>query len=89
MPTLRKYRCGTKRSLKRHTYTHTGEKQYVCGFCDKRFNQMNHLKGHFFTHAGEKPFKRSKCDYRTSEKISFAEAYACSYRRKTLQMSFM
>ena len=57
-----------KQSLNTYTSTHLGEKGCACGFCNKKFNQMNHLKRYFFTHTEEILFKCIKCDSGSSEK---------------------
>ena len=57
-----------KQSLNTYTSTHLDEKGCACGFCNKKFNQMNHLKRYFFTHTEEIPFKCIKCDSVTNEK---------------------
>ena len=33
-------------NLKKHTMTHTGEKPYLCEFCNKRFRLKHHLRDH-------------------------------------------
>lgn len=35
--------------LKRHSFVHTGERQFACALCEKRFNQQSHLVLHLRT----------------------------------------
>uniref|UniRef100_A0A8C9YIU0 C2H2-type domain-containing protein n=3 Tax=Sander lucioperca TaxID=283035 RepID=A0A8C9YIU0_SANLU len=40
----------------------TGEKQFSCSGCGKRFGTYKHLKRHMISHTGEKPFSCSICE---------------------------
>lgn len=51
----------TKNELKRHSYTHTGERNYECKDCGKKFIQPGHLQEHQRLHTGQKPFQCSDC----------------------------
>ena len=52
---------GQKRTLARHTTTHTGEKNFQCEYCDKKFSAKTDLTCHILTHTGVKDYKCDSC----------------------------
>ncbi|CAM1308529.1 Uncharacterised protein g4886 [Pycnogonum litorale] len=81
--------------MKRHNLKHTGEKPFLCSYCDKSFGRQDKLKQHIRIHTNDKPYKCDQCQYTCSEKNSLTlhrrthtgekpfQCQICSYSART------
>lgn len=81
-----------------HYLVHTGERNYACNLCDKRFTRLNHLQAHQSVHQTEKQFTCEWCGksymrrynldmhMRTHHKEKVVLSERClNYRKKILE----
>lgn len=49
----------SKGSQRRHTYSHTGERPYICKFpgCDKSYSASDRLAEHMHSHTNQRPYR--------------------------------
>ena len=52
----------------RHKHIHTGQRNYVCPICAKRFREAGELQRHQRVHTGEKPYQCQLCHTRFAER---------------------
>lgn len=63
--------CGKKvRDFKRHMQVHTGERPYICTYCNKGFTSPYALKVHTRRHTNERPFQCEYCAIAFPQKVS-------------------
>ncbi|XP_031625637.1 zinc finger protein 287-like [Contarinia nasturtii] len=76
------YKCFYKTELQRHIQSkHTGEKQFQCHICDKRFTRNYYLSQHMAVHHDQFPFRCSKCRLAFSqERLKIEHETKCGAR---------
>ncbi|KAI8973863.1 hypothetical protein BDB01DRAFT_854129 [Pilobolus umbonatus] len=74
-----------KQKIMRHIQTHTGDKPFECGVCQRRFSESTVMMQHMRVHTGEKPYRCDTC----SKEFSVSAALTVHKRLHTGERPFL